>query len=75
MQEKSGEEEEAYTTSVVNIRLIYKPPHPMFPGLAGAASIDFRVYSEEDLLPLLDELRDADDRIDFVFVQPEIFDA
>ncbi|GAB1744054.1 hypothetical protein NU219Hw_g1090t1 [Hortaea werneckii] len=76
VQEKSGEEEEADdTTSVVNITLIYKPPHPMFPGLEGAASIDFRVYSEEDLLPLLDELRDADDRIDFVFVQPEIFDA
>ncbi|KAI7536409.1 hypothetical protein KC331_g11493 [Hortaea werneckii] len=71
--EKSGEE--AATTLAVNITLIYKPPHPKFPGLEGAAAIDFRVYSEEDLLPLLDELRDADDRIKFAFVQPYIFDA
>ncbi|KAI6889885.1 hypothetical protein KC318_g4814 [Hortaea werneckii] len=73
--QEEGSGEAAATTSVVNIRLIYKPPHPKFPRLEGAASIDFRVYSEEDLLPLLDELRDEDDRISFAFVQPLIFDA
>ncbi|KAI7241728.1 hypothetical protein KC330_g406 [Hortaea werneckii] len=74
VQGESGEE--AATTPVVNITLIYKPPHPKFPGLEGTAAIDIRVLlNDGDVFPLLFELRHADDRIKFVFVQPEIIDA
>ncbi|KAI7090674.1 hypothetical protein KC356_g1290 [Hortaea werneckii] len=59
----------------LEISLICKPPHPMFSGLQRAANIDVRVYSDEDKLPVLVELRDADDRIKCVFEQPEIIDC
>ncbi|RMY29046.1 hypothetical protein D0866_08976 [Hortaea werneckii] len=64
------------TISAISIDLIYKPPHPIFPGLQGTAAINLRVLlNDGDVFPLLFELRHADDRIKFVFVQPEIFDA
>ncbi|RMY67619.1 hypothetical protein D0864_11539 [Hortaea werneckii] len=57
------------------ITLIYKPPHPYFPGIPPIANIDIRLYSDEDMLPVLDELRDADARITSVFEAPEIIDS
>ncbi|KAI7159949.1 hypothetical protein KC349_g3761 [Hortaea werneckii] len=63
-------------SAVPNIKLIYKPPHPNFPGLQGTAAIDIRVIlNDEDVPGLLFELRHADDRIKSVFEQPEVFDA
>ncbi|KAI7221261.1 hypothetical protein KC333_g1846 [Hortaea werneckii] len=63
-------------SAVPNIRLSYKPPHPKFPGSEGTAAIDIRVLlNDEDVFRLWLELRHTDDRIKFVSVQEEIFDA
>ncbi|KAI7359618.1 hypothetical protein KC320_g323 [Hortaea werneckii] len=72
-QQEPGLEE---ARPALKIALIYKPPHPHFPGFEAAANIDVYIFSdEEDMLPVLVELRDADARIRSVFEQPEIFDA
>ena len=59
-------------SEAVVISLISKPAHPIFPGLASTAQINIQVFSDA---PLLVELQFADDRIKFVFIQPEIVDA
>ncbi|KAI7491582.1 hypothetical protein KC367_g7040 [Hortaea werneckii] len=71
-QQEPGSEE---AEPALYISMIYKPPLPKFPGIQGAANIDVQVYSDEDMLPVLVELRDADHRIKCVFEQPEIIDA
>ncbi|KAI7366585.1 hypothetical protein KC336_g21293 [Hortaea werneckii] len=71
-QQESGSEE---AEPALYINQIYKPPHPVFPVLEGSANIDVRVYSDEDKLPVLVELRDADHRIKCVFEQPGIIDC
>ncbi|KAI6815329.1 hypothetical protein KC332_g10315 [Hortaea werneckii] len=71
-QQEPGSEE---AESAVYTCLTYRPPHPKFPGIEGTAIIDVRVYSDEDMLPVLVELRDADARITSVFERPEIIDS
>ncbi|KAI6869399.1 hypothetical protein KC323_g2726 [Hortaea werneckii] len=71
-QQEPGSEE---AESAVYMLLTYKPPHPKFPGIESTAYIDVRLYSDEDMFPVLVELRDADARITSVFEPPEIIDS